>query len=269
MKNWLIWIIAIIITISAAIYQKTTGPTYPKKVDVEINGVEYKIQLLRSQDHKGGSDLAFEIPDTAVSATLIYHRYKVEEPYDSIGFVRNGEILKATLPTQPAAGKLQYYITFNSNGQSMTIFQNEPIVIRYKGTVPVSILITHIFFIFFAMLFSNVAAIMALSKKERFRLYTILTFFFLIIGGLIFGPIVQKYAFGEFWTGIPFGWDLTDNKTLYVFIFWLIALLGNTRKSRPWLTILAAVMMLVIFSIPHSMFGSELNYTTGSIGTAK
>jgi hypothetical protein len=119
------------------------------------------------------------------------------------------------------------------------------------------------------MLLGNVAGIMAILKKEKYLLYSKLTFFFLIIGGLILGPIVQLYAFGELWTGIPFGWDLTDNKTLYVFLFWLAALLGNIRKKRLWLTILAALMMLVVFSIPHSMFGSELNYTTGSIHTGK
>ena len=36
----------------------------------------------------------------------------------------------------------------------------------------------------------------------------------LAVGGFILGPLVQNYAFGELWTGVPFGWDLTDNKTL-------------------------------------------------------
>jgi hypothetical protein len=269
MKNWIIWVLAIIITFSAAIYQRTTGPTYPKKAQAEINGKTYKLQLLRSQDHKGGSVLKFDIPDTSVQATLIYHRFKIDEPYDTIQFSRSGNFLTATLPTQPAAGKLQYYITFSSQGQSMTIFQNNPVVIRFKGTVPPTILIPHIIFIFFSMLLSNVAGIMAIAKKERFKLYTILTLCFLIVGGLIFGPLVQKYAFGELWTGIPFGWDLTDNKTLIAFVFYLLAFVGNIKGKRPYLTILASVMVLVIFSIPHSMFGSELNYTTGAIGTGK
>ena len=34
------------------------------------------------------------------------------------------------------------------------------------------------------------------------------------LGGMILGPIVQKYAFGAYWTGIPFGHDLTDAKNL-------------------------------------------------------
>ena len=80
------------------------------------------------------------------------------------------------------------------------------------------------------------------------------------------GPIVQKYAFGEFWTGVPFGWDLTDNKTLIGFSAWLIAVIANWKKERPVYSIIAAILLLVIYSVPHSMFGSELDYNTGSIG---
>jgi hypothetical protein len=82
---------------------------------------------------------------------------------------------------------------------------------------------------------------------------------------MILGPIMQKYAFGEFWTGIPFGWDLTDNKTLIALIFWIIAVVMNRKKERPLYTILAAAVLLVIFSIPHSVLGSELDYSSGKV----
>jgi len=81
----------------------------------------------------------------------------------------------------------------------------------------------------------------------------------------VLGPVVQYYAFGDLWTGIPFGWDLTDNKTLIAGIFWALAVIMNRKKERPLYTILAAVVLLLVYSIPHSMFGSELNYETGSV----
>ncbi|MCK4699505.1 MAG: hypothetical protein KAT38_04210, partial [Bacteroidales bacterium] len=79
------------------------------------------------------------------------------------------------------------------------------------------------------------------------------------------GPMVQFHAFGEYWTGIPFGWDLTDNKTLIAFLFWVLAIAANRKSEKPFLTVLAAVILLIIYSIPHSMFGSELNPETGEI----
>ena len=84
----------------------------------------------------------------------------------------------------------------------------------------------------------------------------------LLVGGLIFGPIVQKYAFGAYWTGWPFGHDLTDTKTGIAMIFWLIALWRgrNHAKGHIWM-IIAALITLLIYLIPHSVLGSELDYT--------
>jgi hypothetical protein len=82
---------------------------------------------------------------------------------------------------------------------------------------------------------------------------------------MILGPLVQNYAFGELWTGIPFGWDLTDNKTLIAFLFWILAVFMNRKQEKPFYTALAALILLLIYSIPHSMFGSELDYSTGQV----
>jgi hypothetical protein len=84
---------------------------------------------------------------------------------------------------------------------------------------------------------------------------------------MILGPIVQKYAFGAFWTGFPAGYDLTDNKTLIAFICWIVASLAGMKKGKPWLTVIAAIVTLVVFSIPHSAKGSELDYSTGTVKT--
>jgi ABC-type transport system involved in cytochrome c biogenesis permease subunit len=79
---------------------------------------------------------------------------------------------------------------------------------------------------------------------------------------LVLGPVIQKYAFGAYWTGWPFGHDLTDNKSLVAFIFWIIALVALIRnRSRRLWPVIAAFVMLVVFLIPHSVLGSELDYT--------
>ena len=78
---------------------------------------------------------------------------------------------------------------------------------------------------------------------------------------------MQLYAFGELWTGIPFGKDFTDNKTLIALIFWIIAFVANRKKQRPAWIIIAAIVMLLVYLIPHSMGGSEFNYETGEIVT--
>jgi hypothetical protein len=46
-KNAILWLIAIIVTVSLVIYQKATGPTYPVKGKVEISGEIIKYKLIR------------------------------------------------------------------------------------------------------------------------------------------------------------------------------------------------------------------------------
>ena len=112
------------------------------------------------------------------------------------------------------------------------------------------------------MVFSIRAGIEAYYRREnifKFTQYTVILFF---LGGLILGPIVQKYAFGALWTGWPFGHDLTDNKTIVAFIFWAIALFKvmKNKTHRTWVLI-ATAALIAVYLIPHSVLGSEIDFT--------
>jgi hypothetical protein len=175
------------------------------------------------------------------------------------------EGLFAIVPQQPAAGKLQYFVEITDSNGTKTYFKDTPVVIRFKGGVPAFILIPHILCMFIAMLLSTLAGLMSVIKFPLYKKYAIWTLVLFTIGGMILGPIVQLDAFGDLWTGIPFGWDLTDNKTLIAFIFWILAVYMNRKEDRPLYVALAAFVLLLVFSIPHSMFGSELDYTSGKV----
>jgi hypothetical protein len=162
---------------------------------------------------------------------------------------------------------LEYYLLLEHSGRVFREPYGEQIVIRFRGDVPAHIIIPHASLMFISMLLSNLTLLLALFNFRPYRIYGWITTIILFAGGLILGPLVQKYAFGQFWTGFPLGFDLTDNKTLIAFIFWLIAILGNMKKDRRYLTVLAGLVMLVIFSIPHSLRGSELDPESGAIKT--
>lgn len=271
MKNkFVIWTVAILLTIFASVYQKMVGPTHPDRMNTELNGTEYSYKLRRSNDGEHKALISLEIADKDVNAKIYYKSYPVieGEEYTAIDFVRDGDFINAELPHQSAAGKLMYYIEFVTESGSVFVKQNAPIVLRYRDPVPDFVLLPHILFIFMAMLFSNVAGIKALTKSADYKTFGMYTLIAMIIGGFIFGPIMQKYAFGEFWTGIPFGFDLTDNKTLIALIAWIFAVWSGRRKENSRKEfIIAAVVTIAVFLIPHSVLGSELDRDSGSVVT--
>ena len=146
--------------------------------------------------------------------------------------------------------------------------QNQTIITRFKGHVPGVVLIPHILLMFSAMLLSTLAGFEAIAKGKYIYQFTLWTAILLFFGGMVLGPIVQKLAFGQLWTGFPLGMDLTDNKALIAMVAWLLALWKGRKgqSARGWV-ILAAVVLLVVYSIPHSLMGSELNYETMQVET--
>jgi hypothetical protein len=282
MKKVIIWILAIVITLGAAYYQRKTGPTYPKSVNAVINGTSYELKLIRSLGLDERPEVKLKIADTTLKAKLFYKRFNSSDEYSTSEFIYKVYPVKSLLmnrvfkiteekgffaqvPKQQPAGKIQYYIEMYDLKGTTTLLKETPMVIRFKGTVPGFILAPHIILMFLAMLFSTLAGLMGALKVPLYKKYSWWTLITLIAGGMILGPVVQKYAFGELWTGVPLGWDLTDNKTLIAVIFWIIAVVMNRKKESPVYTIIASLILLVVFSIPHSMFGSELDYASGQV----
>ncbi|RLD41897.1 MAG: hypothetical protein DRI86_12605 [Bacteroidetes bacterium] len=271
-KSFLLWTITVVITISAMFYQRMTGPTYPKKVNIELAGQQYKLKLLRSNEIGSPCDIKIPIEDTDVKAIIFYKRYKVNEEWTKEEMLLKTEddktFLSATLPEQPSAGKVEYRIELYKGNEKVNITKDEPVVVRFKGFVPRYILIPHIIFMIISLIVATRAGVEALANGDKTRKFATLTLIALGIGGLILGPLVQLYAFGELWTGWPFGGDWTDNKTIFAWIFWLVAfvVLKKNPHNKLW-PIIATIVIFAMYMIPHSMGGSELDNETGKIET--
>ncbi len=269
-KNILFWVLSIVITIVIVIYQRATGPTYPVKgvitVDEAVgekskNTIEYK--LLRS--HGGDDDHTVSIHSQLdnLQATLVWKRYKTNDDWTYTTMKKNSvtETYEAILPHQPPAGKLEYFIEVTHNDKMQLIPNDRTIVIRFKGAVPTWVLITHIIAMFGAMILATRTGLEVFRKEHKVVQYTWWTVGFLAVGGFFLGPLMQLYAFGAWWTGFPFGHDLTDNKTLIAMVGWIIAIVMYRKSKHParW-ALFAAILMFITYLIPHSVMGSELDY---------
>ena len=213
---------AIVITLSAAAYQRMTGPTYPLGGKVIIDGQEIKYKFGRSHGGNTNQLVSLYFSDSTYQAIIKFTYYKTDKPWQSIVMHWKDGHFSAELPNQPPAGKLEYYIRLSKQSQKYTIPIDRTVVTRFKGEVPAIVLIPHVLFMFIAMLISSLSALEAVVEGKRLKFYVILTTIMLFMGGMILGPVVQKFAFGEFWTGVPFGFDLvmpSQNRQPSILIF--------------------------------------------------
>ncbi len=259
-RSVLFWLLAILMAGGIAIYQRATGPTYPVRGTVVLGDEEVRYRLIRSWAGEGDARVLIPIENPDVVGEFRWKRFKSFDEWSAAPMQRADDGLVFYIPHQPPAGKVQYEISLFHDNREQAI-TDSPVIIRFRGSVPSSITLLHIVFIFLAFIFSMRAGMEALVKGRYTFAYTVFTIVFLFLGGLFFGPIMQKYAFGEYWTGWPVGHDLTDNKTAVAFIFWIIALVvqWRNRDKRVW-AIIASVVLLVVYLIPHSVLGSELDF---------
>jgi len=269
---------------AAIVYQRRTGPTYPRRGEIVTGGESFTYKLVRSQETSSEARVILPAAGGKVSATLYWKRYKFDEPYQAVDLCEASAVLKglageeaaelqdklvALLPVQPPAGKLEYYLeaTTAEGVTRIPADPADPIIIRYKDPVPGFILWPHVVMMFFAVLFGMRAGLSAMVDPGRMRWQAWVALVGMTVGGMVLGPSVQKFAFGHYWTGFPFGKDLTDNKMLIMWLSWIFACSIIGLKPRPRETVsriivlVAAVVMTGAYVIPHSMRGSELDYS--------
>jgi len=322
MKRFLLWFLAVLLTLGAAVYQRLTGPTYPYRARTMLDGQEITARLPRSAENVTDCEIKLRGIPADVGGYVEYMRYKTQDPWTRVPLERKQGALSASLPKQPAAGKLAYLVVLAKGDKEAILSGESPVVIRFKGVVPNWVLIPHIIVMFLAMLLSTAAGLAAFGKAREFtkfkffpgvvlfaaglgaayaifkivgipkimgynlfwlcipvsigvgallaalpirtdhRVLAKWTAVLIFIGGFVLGPLVQKFSFGVLWSGVPLGFDLTDNKTLIAFLGWLLALfmMRRGKQARVWV-VAAAVLLMVVYSIPHSVLGSELDYS--------
>jgi hypothetical protein len=265
----IMWVLAVVITLASAVYQRMTGPTYPAKGAVTLGGQQMKLRLTRTHGGPGDQPVVIAAPDRLVAGEVAWRRYPTQDPWTTMPLVRTDGELRAALPHQPVAGKLEYQVHLRLGAEAV-VFPERPAITRFRDAVPAYVLIPHVAAMFFFMLFATAAALGALVRAPQARRDAYIGMGLLAVGGFVLGPLMQYIAFGDWWTGIPFGWDLTDNKTLFAAIAWAAAAwqMRGRRDARVAI-IAAAVVTLIVFAIPHSAWGSQVDWSTMPTAAAK
>jgi hypothetical protein len=275
-----LWILAFVAMFAAASYQRRTGPTYEYHGTLDVAARTYHYALIRSEETVRDARVALPLPGEGATGRVMVRRYPTDDPFTPVEMreetVDGTTELAGYLPAQPAAGKLEYYVELHTSDGDRRIPEvggakdgGSTIVMRFKDPVPLPLLLSHVLFMFVSMLIGVRAALGAAVGEPKARRLAWVTLAGLSVGGMILGPFVQKYAFGAYWTGFPWGYDLTDNKTLIMWLAWVFAcgvlLLGRKKRAAPsgvarLAVAAAAVVMVGVYLIPHSLRGSQLDY---------
>jgi len=174
-------------------------------------------------------------------------------------------------------GKTWYYFEIRDNigalRASFKMPDGKPFLLKYFGEVPTIALFFHIFFMFVTVFFVVLGALYGFNLvrgQPDSRPFAI-AFFIAVISAFLgcypFGFMMNHYAFGTIWEGVPFGTDATDNKTQMLFVYLVFVVLASigsltrgkigkdifSNRTLGWLGIGSFFLLLGIYLIPHSI----------------
>ncbi len=140
-----------------------------------------------------------------------------------------------------------------------------------KGAVSPLLLLAHISGMFLGLVFLLLVAFRCLVYLKRgasllsaSRMVKWATFF-IFLGGLPLGMLVERKVFGTWWEGWPFGRDVTDTKTGLILVLWLALSFaapsgaapsgrkGGEKRARAWAwtVLFCLVFTVVLYAVPH------------------
>jgi len=185
-RRW-VWVAAVVVTVAAAVYQRTSGPTYPLRGSVSLGGQDISLRLTRTHPGPGDQPVILAVPDASVEGQVAWRRYPANDAWQPMPLVRRGAELTAALPHQPVAGKLEYQVRLQ-RGDERAVFPDRPAITRFRNEVPAAVLIPHVFAMFLAMLFSTAAGLSALGRWPQARREAYICMALLLVGGFALGP---------------------------------------------------------------------------------
>ena len=99
-----LWVIAVILTLASAAYQRMTGPTHPYRGTVVVSGQAVRYKLPRT--HAGATNARVSVPEPGPNSggILRFRRFRTDDEFRAVPLRHEHGQLYAMLPSQPPAG---------------------------------------------------------------------------------------------------------------------------------------------------------------------
>ncbi|HER43485.1 MAG TPA: hypothetical protein ENO08_03400 [Candidatus Eisenbacteria bacterium] len=269
------FIIGFVLTIALLGMSRRLSTRRPQDFVVEGPGYRVEHRSVTEQVGPGRPDLVCMVEGEL--EPVVRYRVAGEESLRTVEMTaEKGGIRRAVLPEYEKGTKIYYSIELLGRGETAARVPEEPgsfLFIKYKGKVSPIVLTLHILFMFAAFYFmvqcfwSALGVLGGRARKAEAVSHARWVLLSSFIGGWPLGFILNYQAFGVVWEGFPFGYDVTDNKTQIMFVFWLASLLlvrgsflgkgeeRDTLGARGFAAaaIVSFLVSLALFIVPHSL----------------
>lgn len=269
-------IIGIVCTLALLVLARRLTTGRPVDIDVEEGGYRIRHRTVTEQIGPGQPLLAVRVVpgERCIARVELDTTYVKEFPRRPL-FRKDANTFTSWLPDLGKGKRLGYAIRVWPGDTASVRLPADPdefFVLKFKGEASKPVIVAHVAFMFgafFAMFMAFLGALRILKGREgkkstvnAARWVLALSF----IGGWPLGFILNSQTFGPLWEGYPFGYDITDNKTQLIFVFWLVSLLlvwgsfigRGEEKDRigarafAWAIVASFVVSLALFILPHS-----------------
>jgi hypothetical protein len=264
------YIIALLLTVVLLFIARRTSMRHSVEITKDINEIKM-IHNTTTEGFSEGAVVTLKSNQTDREVAVVRFADQPGGPYQEINMMPQSGVYKTNLPAKVRGSKQYYHIDVYKDNIKIASFPNSgDLIIKYKGHVTPIIIIGHILFMFATIFFGLMAVFTSIDLARgkgdvrRSVSFLLLTFISAVLGGLPFGIAVTYQTFGEGWGGWPIGHDITDSKTEFLILFWLITLILSWRgltgrkmtvsdKTYSFLVILSFVVTFITFLIPHSI----------------
>lgn len=263
MKKDVCWLLAIVLTAYLVVLQLVMESSYPVVTEINTGKQKISLQLIRSFEGDGDCPVIFPIGDIAVKGHLVYNLKSDTLNQVKRDFKREGDKLTSYLPQQLPGTEMEYRVFLEREKAKIDVNNGKPVVIKFKGKVPLYLILVNAFCIITVLLLSSLTGFYALFNVRSYRWIIYILLISSLFLSLFLFPLVQKYSLNR-WSYMPKMWSL-HTKLLLTSLIWVITALLSlfVKKLRRLWLILASIITCVLFLIPHPDSSEHVKITFG------
>jgi len=250
------WALALVLCLTGLLVQRLISSELPLTVDQEWAGRRIASTLEQVHVGPGGQRLSVSGGDADWTGELIWRPVAGEAAFARMPLRNLGSLITGEIPAQARGRRAEYRLEIETPAGLLRLPAQGTLVTRFRGATPLALGLAHILLLALGLLLAMRAGLEALALGDHAQRFAWGSFLCVLAGGLVVGPLMKHYAYGLLWAGPPRGLDSTDSKTLVLALAWLLPLIlrARGRRARRWIVV-AALLSLLAFLVPHSTFG--------------